>query len=190
MSLSLANPMPFCRLCGGLSRPCPGGSEKRPADASSRAAGWLPGSTSAALLPLLKAPTLVLVFTPTLLNSGAERPSGPPAGLHCCCHARPRSEPDIRRCSLTQSGRLQGASLLKWSQCDFAGSCRYHRSEGHPQLAAGLNAGWKRQRMPRSAGLQHIRLPSSQSQCRRGNPCAFLPLLQHSAAAGKRPTAP
>ena len=128
MSLSLANPIAFlaASVAGYLGHALLTFREET--GGRQFACRWLllqyvVNITVCALLPLLKAPTLVLVFTPTLLNAliwsraarfsaqARQHQQGHPPLLHADDLGLAEGV-DAAILDLAQSGRLQGASLL------------------------------------------------------------------------------
>ena len=128
MSLSLANPIAFlaASVAGYLGHALLTFREETGGRQFARR--WLllqyvVNITVCALLPLLKAPTLVLVFTPTLLNAliwsraarfsaqARQHQQGHPPQLHADDLGLAEGV-DAAILDLAQSGRLQGASLL------------------------------------------------------------------------------
>ena len=128
MSLSLANPIAFlaASVAGYLGHALLTFREETGGRQFARR--WLllqygVNISVCALLPLLKAPTLVLVFTPTLLNAliwsraarfsaqARQNQNGQPPLLHADDLGLAQGV-DAAILDLAQSGRLQGASLL------------------------------------------------------------------------------
>ena len=128
MSLSLANPIAFlaASVAGYLGHALLTFREETGGRQFARR--WLllqygVNLSVCALLPLLKAPTLVLVFTPTLLNAliwsraarfsaqARQNQNGQPPLLHADDLGLSQGV-DAAILDLAQSGRLQGASLL------------------------------------------------------------------------------
>ena len=128
MSLSLANPIAFlaASVAGYLGHALLTFREETGGRQFARR--WLllqyvVNLSVCALLPLLKAPTLVLVFTPTLLNAliwsraarfsakARQHQNGQPPLLHADDLGLAEGV-DAAILDLAQSGRLQGASLL------------------------------------------------------------------------------
>ncbi len=128
MSLSLANPMAFlaASVAGYLGHALLTFREETGGRQFARRwllLQYLVNLIVCALLPLLKAPTLVLVLTPTLLNAliwsraarfsakARQHQKGQPPLLHADDLGLARGV-DAAILDLAQSGRLQGASLL------------------------------------------------------------------------------
>ena len=128
MSLSLANPIAFlaASVAGYLGHALLTFREETGGRQFARRwllLQYLVNISVCALLPLLKAPTLVLVFTPTLLNAliwsraarfsaqARQHQQGHPPLLHADDLGLAEGV-DAAILDLAQSGRLQGASLL------------------------------------------------------------------------------
>jgi len=128
MSLSLANPIAFlaASIAGYLGHALLTFREETGGRQFARRwllLQYLVNLSVCALLPLLQAPTLVLVFTPTLLNAviwsraarfsakAREHQNGQPPLLHADDLGLAEGV-DAAILDLAQSGRLQGASLL------------------------------------------------------------------------------
>ena len=154
MSLSLANPIAFlaASVAGYLGHALLTFREETGGRQFARR--WLllqyvVNVSVCALLPLLKAPTLVLVFTPTLLNaliwSRAARFSaqvrqdqnGQPPLLHADDLGLAQGV-NAAILDLAQSGRLQGASLLVDGPCAADAVKAWHKLADPPPLTLHL----------------------------------------------------